>query len=276
MTFKQIEKTRSLLLRIDSANGLREMQELASEVVAFYGDEFTTRLKITTWNTTDTYSQVYEKTDKISIRNFLEALLAQDINASAIIDILNLIEEGFQVKNNEKLREKYISKVFYSYSDKITFDQMTEAIATAPQDVLNFSMYQASEAMIDGIITKLKSYATILSTSKQSADNNTSSVHNKQEINFQPQINIETKNETNITIEAVFDNARQQIKDACLPDTQEKEVLAKIQELKDIMDSKESKGKRWTKIKNFFKWVAEQGIQVASIIVPLLANTIKG
>ena len=55
----------------------------------------------------------------------------------------------------------------------------------------------------------------------------------------------------------------------------QKEVLAKIQELKDIMESKESKGKRWAKIKDFFKWVAEQGIQVASIIVPLLATTIK-
>ena len=53
------------------------------------------------------------------------------------------------------------------------------------------------------------------------------------------------------------------------------EVLAKIQELKDIMESKESKGKRWAKIKDFFKWVAEQGIQVASIIVPLLANTVN-
>ena len=275
MTFKQIEKARSLLSKIDSANGLREMQELASEVSAFYGDEFTTRLKITTWNTTDTYSQVYEKTDKISIRSFLEALLAQDINAFAVIDILNLIEEGMQAKSNEELREKYVSKVFYSYSDKITFDKMTEAIATAPQEALNFSMYQVSEEMIDGIITKLKAYATFLSAPKQSAENNAPSVQNKQEINFQPQINIETKNETNITIEAVFDNARQQVKDACLSDDQEKEVLAKIQELKDIMDSKESKGKRWAKIKDFFKWVAEQGIQVASIIVPLLVNTVK-
>ena len=275
MTFKQIEKTRSLLSKIDSANGLREMQELASEVSAFYGDEFTTRLKITTWNTTDTYSQVYEKTDKISIRSFLEALLAQDINAFAVIDILNLIEEGMQAKSNEELREKYVSKVFYSYSDKITFDKMTEAIATAPQEALNFSMYQVSEEMIDGIITKLKAYATFLSAPKQSAENNAPSVQNKQEINFQPQINIETKNETNITIEAVFDKARQQVKDACLSDDQEKEVLAKIQELKDIMESKESKGKRWAKIKDFFKWVAEQGIQVASIIVPLLATTIK-
>ena len=275
MTFKQIEKTRSLLSKIDSANGLREMQELASEVSAFYGDEFTTRLKITTWNTTDTYSQVYEKTDKISIRGFLEALLAQDINAFAVIDILNLIEEGMQAKSNEELREKYVSKVFYSYSDKITFDKMTEAIATAPQEALNFSMYQVSEEMIDGIITKLKAYATFLSAPKQSAENNAPSVQNKQEINFQPQINIETKNETNITIEAVFDNARQQIEDAGLSDAQTQELFDKLLELEEIAKSKESKGKRWGKAKEVMKWLVEQGIAAASILIPVLSESIK-
>lgn len=79
----------------------------------------------------------------------------------------------------------------------------------------------------------------------------------------------------NITIAAVFDNARQQIKDACLSNVQEEEVLAKIQELNDIMESNESKRKRWEKIKDIFKWVAEQGIQVASIIVPLLTDIVK-
>ena len=112
MTLKQIEKTRNLLSRVDSVNGLREVQEFVSEVKAFYGDDFTTKLKITSWNTQDTYSQVYEKNDKIAIRNFLESLLAQDINASAIIDILNLIEEGENIKNNRELWERYVSKVY--------------------------------------------------------------------------------------------------------------------------------------------------------------------
>ena len=78
-----------------------------------------------------------------------------------------------------------------------------------------------------------------------------------------------------VDISVEIENAIKRVEDACLPDAQEKEVLAKIQELKDIMESKESKGKRWAKIKDFFKWVAEQGIQVASIIVPLLANTVN-
>ena len=78
------------------------MQEFVSDVKAFYGDDFTTKLKITSWNTPDTYSQVYEKNDKIAIQNFLESLIAQDINAPAIIDILDYIEEGEQAKKNKK------------------------------------------------------------------------------------------------------------------------------------------------------------------------------
>lgn len=275
MTLKQIEKTRSLLSRIDAINGLREVQEFVSEVKAFYGDDFTTKLKITSWNTPDTYSQVYEKNDKIAIRNFLESLIAQDINAPAIIDILDFIEEGEQVKNNKKLREKYVSKVFYSYSDKISFDKMTEAIATAPQEVLNFNMYQVTEEMIDGIITKLKSYANILIKPKPLAKDSNSSVQNKQEINFQPHINIETKNETNITIEAVFDNARQQIEDAGLSDVQTQELFDKLSELEEIAKSKESKGKRWAKAKEVMKWLVEQGIAAASILIPVLSESIK-
>ena len=275
MTLKQIEKTRNLLSRIDAIHGLREVQEFVSEVKAFYGDDFKTKLKITSWNTPDTYSQVYEKNDKIAIQNFFESLIAQDINAPAIIDILDYIEEGEQAKKNKKLREKYVSKVFYSYSDKISFDKMTEAIAMAPQEVLNFNMYQVTEEMIDGIITKLKSYANILINPKPLAKDSNSSVQNNQEINFQPHINIETKNETNITIEAVFDNARQQIEDAGLSDVQTQELFNKLSELEEIAKSKESKGKRWAKAKEIMKWLVEQGIAAASILIPVISESIK-
>lgn len=275
MTLKQIEKTRSLLSRIDSVNGLCEMQEFVSEVKAFYGNVFTARLKISTWNTPDTYSKAYEKNDKISIQNFLESLLAQDTNAPTIIDILTLIEEGEKVKSDRGLWEKYVSKVYYSYSDKIDFDQMTATIATAPQEMWNINMYQVTEEMIDGIITKLKSYANILVKPNSIAKDNNSSVQNKQEINFQPHINIETKTETNITIEAVFNNARQQIEDSGLSDVQTQELFDKLLELEEIAKSKESKGKRWAKAKEVMKWLVEQGIAAASILIPVLSESIK-
>jgi hypothetical protein len=275
MTFKEIEKIKRLLSTIDSIDDFRKMQELESEVTAFFGDKFNVRLKITTLNTKEFYTKEHENTDKIAVRSFLESLIAQDINAPEIINILDLIEEGECSKNDKTLQQKYISKVFYSYSDRIKFDKMTEAIATAPQEVLNFNMYQVSEVMIDGIITKLKSYASALCTPKRSIQTSAAPIQNNQEINFQPHISIETKNDTVITIEAVFNNARQQIEDAGLPDAQIQDLYDKLSQLEEISKSKESKGKRWAKAKDIMKWLVEQGIAAAGIIIPVLSEVIK-
>ncbi len=277
MTLMQIEKAKNLLSKAVLVNGPSEMQDLVSEIKVFYGDNFSISLNITNLNTQNAYSQEHEKTDKISIQNFLEAQLAQDKNAPAILDILSLIEEGKQAKSNGDgdLREKYISKVFYSYSDRINFDKMTVAIATAPQDAWNLNMYRVSEEMVDGIIAKLKSYANILSTCKQSNEANNSLVQNKQEINFQPHISIEANNEINVNIEIVLENARQQIEDAGLSDIQTQELLDKLLDLEEIAKSKESKGKRWTKAKSVMKWLIEQGIAAASILMPVLSKAIE-
>lgn len=272
MTLKQIEKCKLILSKIDSTNGLREMQELASEAKAFFGDLFNVHLKVTTWNTPDTYSSEYEKNDKISIRNFLESLLAQDENASTMLDLLSLIEEGEQSKKDSDTMEKYISKVFYAYSGKITFDKMTEAIATAPQEILGLNMLQVSKEMVDGVITKLKTYAAELSRPKPS---NKSSIQNKQEINFQPQIHVESKVETKINIEVVFKAARQKVADEGLSDAQTKEILDKINELEVLSKSSESKGSKWTKIKEIMKWLVEQGIAVAGILMPVITEVLK-
>ena len=50
--------------------------------------------------------------------------------------------------------------------------------------------------------------------------------------------------------------------------------MEKIKEIEEIAKSKENKGKRWAKAKNILKWVAEQGITVAGIVLPLLAPMI--
>ena len=49
----------------------------------------------------------------------------------------------------------------------------------------------------------------------------------------------------------------------------------KITELEEIVKSKISKKSKWQKLCEIMKWVVEQGVQVASIIVPLIGNAIK-
>ena len=70
-----------------------------------------------------------------------------------------------------------------------------------------------------------------------------------------------------------FDEARQQIEDMTgLSDTETEEALQKIDELKAIAESKESKKKKWQKVKPFLLWLADKSVDVGITILPLLMN----
>lgn len=270
MTVQHIEKIREILSKINTVSGLSQMQDLVAEVSSFFGKEFDVYLIIDVFNTKDTYSIEYEKRDKISIENFLQSLLAKDNDANIVIEILDLIQEGEQSFSNTKKMTEFISKAYFAYSRKIEFDQTSETVAVAPQEMLNVSMINVSNEMVKGVISKLKAYANSLCEVRKVV-----SAGNKQEINFQPHITLDTKNETTINMNFIFQNARQQAEDEGLPDEQYRVVMDKLVELENIAKSKESKGKRWIKAKEIMKWLVEQGIQVAGILLPVLAQTIK-
>ncbi len=213
------------------------------------------------------------------IVSVLNGMLALDPKAAQISDVLELIFEGEHIEHSYEAIQKYISKVFYSYGDYIKLDKSIIAVATRAikTDVdIEWGFKEENSidyTVVEGILRKLRIYAQEVLEGKKESTKKASAP--SVVINNNPSISATASANTAVDISIVFENAVRQVEDACLPDAQEKEVLAKIQELKDIMESKESKGKRWSKIKDFFKWVAEQGIQVASIIVPLLATTIK-
>ena len=272
MTIAEIDKIRVFLAKVNYANNFGKMQELVSAITAFFGERFGTRLKINTFNVAEYYSKEYENLDKIAIRNFLESLIAQDENATIVINILELVAEGEFSKGTRSLMGSFISKAYYSYSDKISFDEVTVAVATASREVLESGVLKASEEMVYGVIAKLKSYATEITRLKQI---NTNPVRTNPEINFQPYINVETRNETVITIDVAFENARQKIADEGFSDVQTQELLGKLAELKEIAESRESKGSRWAKAKEIMKWLIEQGIAAAGILMPVLSEAIK-
>ena len=213
------------------------------------------------------------------IVSVLNGMLALDPKAAQISDVLELIFEGEHIEHSYEAIQKYISKVFYSYGDYIKLDKSIIAVATRAikTDVdIEWGFKEENSidyTVVEGILRKLRIYAQEVLEGKKESTKKASAP--SVVINNNPSISATASANAAVDISIVFGNAVRQVEDACLPDAQEKEVLAKIQELKDIMESKESKGKRWSKIKDFFKWVAEQGIQVASIIVPLLATTIK-
>lgn len=271
MTLKQIERTREFLHRVQTVQGYLDTKNLVAEMREFYINEFNVELTISGFYAKDCYNAEYNERDKLALIGFLEGYLAKENNADIICGILDLISEGERIKQNENERYNFLISVYSSYYGKIAFDKNMETIATAPLEFLRIRNLSVTEEMISGLIVKLRIYATQLIQDSK----NVTTGNNKQEINFQPQINVDAKNETNVNLVAVFDNARQRAEDSGLPDEQYKILLEKISELEELAKRKESKGKRWQKVKDFMQWLVEQGIQVAGILLPVLAHTIQ-
>lgn len=284
MTLQQIERIKATIKELEKLKAKptpTDISRVDSSLENFFHELYKSPY-LNIFNYFEYYAEITKEqmiADIDDIVSTLNGMLALDPKAAQIADLLELIFEGEHIEHSYEAIQKYISKVFYSYGDFIKLDKSIISVATrAIKTDVDFDWGFKEENTIDynvveGIIRKLRIYAQeVLDGKKESTKKATvPSVV----INNNPSISATASANVTVDISIVFENAVRQVEDACLPDAQEKEVLAKIQELKDIMESKESKGKRWAKIKDFFKWVAEQGIQVASIIVPLLANTVQ-
>ena len=282
MTFKQLERIRQALCELEEIRkspNAKRIYHLDENLSNFLGKEYPSPSLLVgvdiMYENDSSAEDMFSDIDRI--KSTLEGMIAQHSNYSLANEIIDLIDEGKAIGEDYSSRQQFIAKAYFSYGDCIKFDSSLIAIAKdsiVRKSTMDFDFGETEtsvdDVVIQSVIAKLQQYAKSILQKRETAPSpkkgNPTVVVN----------NIATAtNSVNIDISVEIENAIKQVEDACLPDAQEKEVLAKIQELKDIMESKESKGKRWAKIKDFFKWVAEQGIQVASIIVPLLASTIK-
>lgn len=284
MTLQQIEKIKSTISELENLKTKPTPTDI-SRVDSSLENFFHELYKSPYLNISNHFAYDMEITKKQMIADIddiisvLNGMLALDPKAAQITDLLELIFEGEHIEQSYEAIQKYISKVFYSYGDYIKLDKSIIAVATRAikTDVdIEWGFKEENSidyTVVEGILRKLRIYAQEVLEGKKESTKKASAP--SVVINNNPAISATASANAAVDISIVFENAVRQVEDACLPDAQEKEVLAKIQELKDIMESKESKGKRWAKIRDVFKWVAEQGIQVASIIVPLLSSTIK-
>ena len=92
------------------------------------------------------------------------------------------------------------------------------------------------------------------------------SQNNNSEIN----INISNKNENNIIVKS-FDEAKKEIENmSSLPDEDIEEILEKVNQLEQIVNSNDRKSKKWSKAKELVKWVADKGVDVGIALLPLV------
>lgn len=84
-------------------------------------------------------------------------------------------------------------------------------------------------------------------------------------------INNTNTNENHNSIDMSFNMARETINSmTALPNEEIEEIQKQINELEEIVSSKDSKSKKWSKAKEVIKWVADKGVDVGIALLPLV------
>lgn len=279
MTLQYIKQLNIYLKRAKSLKSNPNVESIYNfdrEIQSFCGNKYIpiklSSVKSKEWGVS--CSIVGMQTDLDSIIAALNSKISEIPKSIEILNILNDIDTiETIIPCDLDSRFKCVSKIYHAYCSVIGFDEgIKNAARYADGTYLMPAEYsEATPSMLNGLQMVLERYAETLCEEKTDASTQTPLF----QVTNSPIISASATSNVNIDISVEIENAIKQVEDACLPDEQEKEVLTKIQELKEIVESKESRKSKWTKIKDFFKWIAEQGIQVASIIVPLLSSTIK-
>lgn len=78
-------------------------------------------------------------------------------------------------------------------------------------------------------------------------------------------------NNVDININISFDHVRKQIKamENTLDDNSIKEILQKISELEEIIESKDNKSTKWKKVSALGKWLFDKSVDVGIALLPL-------
>lgn len=284
MTLKQIEKIRTAideLEKLKTSPTPAAISRIDSSLENFFHELY----KSPYLNTSNHFMYGAEITKEQMIADIddlvsvLNGMLASDPKSAQIKDILDLIDEGEHIENSYEAIQKYISKVFYSYGDNIKLDKSIIAVAnkSIKTDVdLDWGFKEENTidyTVVDGIVRKLRVYAQDILDSKKTPTKKSSTP--SVVINNNPSISATASANVSVDISAVFEDARQKVEDEGLSDIQTQEILEKISELEEIAKSKDSKGKRWAKAREVMKWLVEQGIAVANILIPVLSESIK-
>lgn len=244
MTLQQIEKIKATISKLENLKTKptpTDISRVDSSLENFFHELYKSPyLNISNYFAYDmeiTKEQMLADIDDIV--SVLNGMLALDPKAAQISDVLELIFEGEHIEHSYEAIQKYISKVFYSYGDYIKLDKSIIAVATRAikTDVdIEWGFKEENSidyTVVEGILRKLRIYAQEVLEGKKESTKKASAP--SVVINNNPSISATASANAAVDISIVFENAVRQVEDACLPDAQEKEVLAKIQELKDIM-----------------------------------------
>ena len=198
------------------------------------------------------------------MKDTIEGVLAEIPNYDKYSMVLNDIAIC-EKSNEENGANKFlIQSIGNKYSANFSFDK----------ELMNFlnGYYSAISEKNAGIriVSFLNKYADDLlspittNNAKEKPAGTQINIHNENNLN----------NEIQIDISVRIENTIQAVKDACIGDVAEKEILEKLSEIAAISKEKD-KPKRWSKTKDIFKWLATQSLQAAEWVVPLVMESMK-
>lgn len=166
---------------------------------------------------------------------------------------------------------KYIKEMATRYSCEITF----------PQEVFDCIQLISSGGIVneDTLRSTLRIIIQCLETYQNSLLTDARDIKEVISENS-PTINIIAQGGNSISTASAVSNVHvdiflqieqtmEAVKESCLAPVQEAQILEKLEELKAISQEKNRRTK-WDKIKGFFQWLAEQSLQVAGWVIPLI------
>ena len=84
-------------------------------------------------------------------------------------------------------------------------------------------------------------------------------------------VTITNTNQNTNTVAVSFETARETVNAmTSLPDEEIQDIQAKIDEIEEIVKSKDSKSNKWSKAKEIIKWIADKGVDVGIALLPLV------
>lgn len=267
MTLEQLKAHNEFRKKINTANDFYSMLGVYKSICSYFGISIIDTLNLNTYNISINYTPEKIEMDKESLLSFLNGKEAGTPSISMVKTVLSLVDKGKTCIDNPPDRISFIREVFHSYSGKIEFDEEIKAAAAQPNRFQIVPTTACTKEMVSGVITKLEIYATELLESHKSDATPPA-------VQFNNYATAQASANTSISIESSIDNALNQINESCLSEEDEAATKEKLEELKQIINEKSSKREKWNKLKSVMKWLAEQSLTVAGIILPLISNAI--
>lgn len=273
MTYNEILRIEEFIKEIKTLKESNDKDEVLKTKTQTLNDKigssFIEYKTMINWNSMSTSN------DKLSTEGIKHIL---DIMVSTLNELLERVEEYPEIidlrkdiDEGQKLYKPHDNLSVYNDSANEYIAKMMVKYSSVLDDYQKKHFMHKSTFADVKLFTEVleKHMRTILTKNQSSLENNNPiiQVQNTQNTTAQANVTVDVK----IDIENLIDT----VQESGLNEETIKEAIEQINKIKSISEEKSKRSEKWTKLKEILKWTIEQGIQVATLIIPLILQMIK-